>query len=159
MDAFKKVELGLLAAVFLLGVVFYISLANSGTISGFFAFNDESKASSNFIEEDSIEAYSDRVVIHIDDPIITRYTDSGSMEPFLSKTANGVEIKPQHEEDVKVGDVITFDKDGLLIVHRVVEIDKDEQGVYFITKGDNNNVKDEKVRFSQIKSILVAVIY
>ena len=159
MDAFKKVELGLLAAVFLLGVVFYISLANSGTISGFFAFNDESKASSNFIEEDSIEAYSDRVVIHIDDPIITRYTDSGSMEPFLSKTANGVEIKPRSENEINIGDVITFEKDGLLIVHRVIEKGKDEKGTYFVTRGDNNNIDDGKIRFEEIESVLVGILY
>ena len=47
----------------------------------------------------------------------------------------------------------------MLIVHRVVEKGIDEQGVYFITKGDNNNIDDCKIRFKDIDTVLIAVIY
>ncbi len=47
----------------------------------------------------------------------------------------------------------------MLIIHRVVEIGEDEQGTYFITKGDNNFFSDGKVRFGQIKYVTIGVIY
>ena len=42
----------------------------------------------------------------------------------------------------------------------IVDIKEDPDGVYFVTKGDNNNAVDpQKVRFSQIKGVVVAVLY
>ena len=46
------------------------------------------------------------------------------------------------------------------IIHRVIDTGRDKEGTYYITKGDNNPVKDsEKVRFNQIKGLLIAIIY
>ena len=60
----------------------------------------------------------------------------------------------------KIKDIISFRKDKLLIVHRVVEIGNDEQGVYFITKGDNNYIRDlYKIRFEDIKDVSIGVIW
>ena len=51
-------------------------------------------------------------------------------------------------EDVKVGDVITFyDPMGngvTVVTHRVMEINEENGTLSFITKGDNNNVEDQK---------------
>lgn len=160
MENFQKLELVLFFVILVFNILFFVSLAKSGTISGFLIFgNKEINSPSDFVNENNIAAYNDRVVIKIENPILTKYHDSGSMESFLSKTANGIEIKPMSESEISVGDVITYEKNDLLIVHRVIEIGKDEYGTYFITRGDNNNVNDAKVRFSQIKSILVGVIY
>ena len=39
-------------------------------------------------------------------------------------------------------------------------VDDDKQGIYFVTKGDNNYLKDSyKVRFEDIESITVGVIW
>jgi len=51
-------------------------------------------------------------------------------------------------EDVQVGDVITFyDPLGngtTVVTHRVLQIREENGGLEFITKGDNNNVEDQK---------------
>ncbi len=47
----------------------------------------------------------------------------------------------------------------MLIVHRVVDKGVDSDGVYFITKGDNNNYSDGKVRFEEIEYITIGILY
>jgi hypothetical protein len=45
-------------------------------------------------------------------------------------------------------------------VHRVVGIENDENGIYFVTKGDNYYKEDPyKVRFSQVDGIIVGILY
>ena len=39
---------------------------------------------------------------------------------------------------VKVGDVIVFKRDGILIIHRIVKISNDGDKIIISTKGDNN---------------------
>jgi signal peptidase I len=61
-----------------------------------------------------------------------------------------------------VGDIISFWSATIetTVIHRIVEVGKDNQGVYFVTKGDNNLYKDpEKVRFEQVKGVVVGIIY
>ena len=61
-----------------------------------------------------------------------------------------------------MGDVIVYEPswDSGLIVHRVISIEEDEQGRYYVVKGDNSEIVDpEKVRFSQIVGVLVGVLY
>ena len=51
--------------------------------------------------------------------------------------------KVKDAKDIKVGDVITFISTssiskGMTITHRVIEVTKNENGVAYRTKGDNN---------------------
>jgi signal peptidase len=84
------------------------------------------------------------------------------MDPLIDKGANGIEIRPESPDEIEPGDVISYESkfaDGI-IIHRVIEKGTDDNGVYFITKGDNNPIRDpEKVHFEQVKGILVGVIY
>ena len=83
------------------------------------------------------------------------------MDPLLDDTSHAIEIFPKSYRDIHVGDVISYQSPYTKepVIHRVIEIGNDGEW-YAITKGDNNLVEDpEKVRFSQIKRILVAVIY
>ena len=53
---------------------------------------------------------------------------------------------------------VKYLKEG--VIHRIAEISNDEQGWYAIVKGDNNEAPDpERVRFEQIKKVLVGVLY
>ena len=53
--------------------------------------------------------------------------------------------------DIKVGDVIEYKKSGASIIHRVLEINQDNEGNYYIVaKGDNNDTMDKKVLEEQI---------
>lgn len=62
----------------------------------------------------------------------------------------------KEEKEYEVGDIITFKNlDGIYVTHRIIE--KDENG--FITKGDNNNTKDdEKVTKEQICGKVVFIL-
>ncbi|WP_342433270.1 signal peptidase I [Neobacillus sp. FSL H8-0543] len=70
---------------------------------------------------------------------------SGSMEPEI-KTGSIITIK--HVDDKKLlndGDVITFKAENnprTYITHRIVEVQKVQNTVHYITKGDNNSSED-----------------
>lgn len=79
--------------------------------------------------------------------------ESNSMAPNFNKE-DLIIIK--EEKEYEVGDIITFKNlDGIYVTHRIIE--KDENG--FITKGDNNNTKDdEKVTKEQICGKVVFIL-
>ena len=114
------------------------------------------------IKESQIHVYDDVVVIEIDNPEWSTFTDTNSMDPVIDKGANAIHIVPSSENELSVGDIVAYESeysDGT-IVHRIIEISEDEDGKYFIMKGDNNPEPDPgRVRFSQIKRVLVAIIY
>lgn len=130
-------------------------------VNNFLRFSSaEIMSPQDHITEDHIKVYDDQVVLEIDDPIWSSFTDTNSMDPLLDIGANGIEIIPQNEDDIHVGDVISYDSGSGIVIHRVIEIGADEEGIYYIVKGDNNPIADkEKVRFHQIQGILVAVVY
>jgi len=114
------------------------------------------------INEDQIKVYDDKVVLEVPGTTWAKYTNTHSMDPVLDEGYNGIEIKPESEDDIVVGDVISYtNKDKSRdTVHRVVKIGEDKHGKYFITKGDNVKVNDPNpVRYEQINGILVAVVY
>lgn len=114
---------------------------------------------SNFIEKESILVYSDKIVIALKGATVSSYEDTGSMEPILDSNSNGIRIQPESEDEIHVGDIISFKQNGFLIVHRVIEKGSDSQGVYFVTKGDNNAFNDGKIRFQDVEYITVGILY
>lgn len=116
---------------------------------------------SDWVDDRQIHVYDDKVIIDIDSAEWAGFYNTNSMDPLIDETSNAIEIKPASEDAIKVGDIISYvDKDFNTIIHRVVDTGYDKEGKYFITKGDNNSAEDpEKVRFKQIKRVLVAVIY
>lgn len=114
------------------------------------------------IKEEQIHVYDDRVVIRIDNPEWSAFTDTNSMDPVLDYGANGIHIKPTKPSDIAIGDIVAYQPHGSekTIIHRVISIEADDDGLYYILKGDNNPREDPgKIRFSQIKRVLVAIIY
>ena len=84
------------------------------------------------------------------------------MDPVLDETANAIEIIPKSEEDIHLGDVVSYKSKlvNSVIIHRIIKISRDEKGTYYTLKGDNNKMPDpEKVRFNQIERIVIAIIY
>ena len=114
---------------------------------------------SNWLSEDNIVVYDDRVVIYVNNAELSKYADTGSMLPVLGEDTTGIKIKPENPEQINVGDIITYQKDKILIVHRVVGKGEDEKGIYFITKGDNNNESDGKVYFEDVKYVTLGLVY
>jgi signal peptidase I len=159
----------LITATFLLGFISclaLIGLYNNFNIeiplatTGFSIFSKQAFAPSNSIAEKDIEVYEDKIVIYVENPSISNYAPTGSMRPVIDVYANGIRVVPVSEDEIKIGDIVSFEKDNRLIVHRIVEKGLDEEGFYFITKGDNNPTTDKgKLRFKDIKYKTIGVIW
>ncbi len=122
----------------------------------------EKPSPQNRIKEKDVRIFNNEVIIKIDNAEWREFIDSNSMDPFIDEGTATIEIKPKNEEEIKTGDIISYNIDGIdyALVHRVLEIGNDEEGIYFITKGDNYYKEDsEKVRFSQIEGIVVGILY
>ena len=76
---------------------------------------------------------------------------SGSMEPTFSK---GALLLVKDTRDVKEGDIVVYQAQKELIVHRIISLSGDE----VITQGDANNVADEPFDRSQIKGKVIGWI-
>ncbi len=114
------------------------------------------------IKESQIHVYDDSVVIQVNDPEWSTFTDTNSMDPVIDKGANAIHVVPKSPDDLQVGDIVAYHSQYAngTIIHRIIDKGTDDQGTYFILKGDNNTTPDPgKVRFSQIKRVLIAIIY
>jgi signal peptidase len=76
---------------------------------------------------------------------------SGSMNPLL--LVNDLVII-RESDDINVGDVVVYEKDGDEIIHRVINMDGD----ILTTKGDANTVADDPIEISAVKGKLVTLI-
>ena len=120
----------------------------------------ETFAPPNRVKENQIHVYLDKIVIDIPNARWARFADTNSMVPFLDEGSNALQIEPKSPEDIEIGDIISYDYEGTTIIHRVIAIGKDDKGVYYTTKGDNNESQDPlRVRFSQVKRVLIGIIY
>ncbi|MDD2446885.1 MAG: signal peptidase I [Tissierellia bacterium] len=96
-------------------------------------------------------------------PIYPSVIATGSMEPMIYPGDVIVVKKITEMEGVynlKVGDVIQFKRDAILISHRITEIKKSEiEGISFKTKGDNNSREDtELVEPQDIKGKIIYTV-
>lgn len=124
--------------------------------------NRELESPQDRIKESDVHVFSDRVILDIKRAKWRVFMDSNSMDPLIDEGTTTIEIKPESEKEIHVGDIIAYNTDEAeyTLVHRVVAIESDENGTYFITKGDNYFRNDPyKVRFSQIEGIVVGVLY
>ena len=75
--------------------------------------------------------------------------ETGSMENDIHA---GDYILIYTKKDYKIGEIVTYKKDGYHVTHRIIK----KNGKKFITKGDANNIEDEAIG---LKSIVGKVIY
>jgi signal peptidase I len=146
--------------VFVLGILISnmlstnIDYPNSNTAT-------EVNSPSNWLNEEDIRVYDDVVVLEIQNARFISLADTNSMDPVFDNEANIIEIIPETAYEINIGDIISFEaKDGRTYIHRVIIKDIDNQGYFFITKGDNNqNTDSTKIRFSQVKGVVVGILY
>lgn len=48
-------------------------------------------------------------------------------------------------DDVAVGDIVAYERDGVIIIHRVKDIIMTNRGKMYQFKGDNNDAPDRKL--------------
>jgi hypothetical protein len=137
--------------------IIVISLLAAGVFS---LSGKEVDSPSNWIAPEQIKVYKDRIVLDIQDSFWAQFSDTNSMDPFLDEDAHAIEIIPESPLDINVGDVIAYRTSTGTKVHRVIALDSDADGMYYVVKGDNNLFRDsERVRFSAVNGVIVAVIY
>lgn len=83
-----------------------------------------------------------------------------SMQPVLYGGYVGLVRLVDDFDSLKVGNIVIFDEGyDYLVSHRIVDKGEDEFGPYVITKGDNNNYLDGKIRPDMIHSVVAGVLY
>ena len=83
---------------------------------------------------------------------------SGSMQPDLM-IGDIVIVKKCDKNDINVGDIISYRSGHSVITHRIVEFIESDGQTGYITKGDNNNVKDNVVvKFEDIEGKYIGKI-
>lgn len=82
---------------------------------------------------------------------------SPSMVPTINVLDVVVTMRIGSPEDIEKGDIVTFNStdyrySGVLVTHRIVDIEKTSSGEYlYTTKGDNNNTQDSsRISFNEI---------
>ena len=92
-------------------------------------------------------------ILRVDNKIRIYNVMTGSMEDNIHA---GDYILILKQDDYKVGDIVTFGKNGYFITHRIVKRD----GNTITTKGDANNTEDANIDKSEIigKVILIGGI-
>lgn len=78
---------------------------------------------------------------------------SDSMNPTIYK-GDAVIIDKVSNNNINKNDIIAYNDNGTLIIHRVIDIISSDNNTYYITKGDNNNTIDKKIDSSAIKGIV-----
>ena len=124
--------------------------------------DDQVPSPSDWIKENQISVYNSQVVLDLQNAQWATFTDTHSMEPVLSARANAIEVVPKSPDEIKIGDIVSYKSDYAdgTIIHRVVEKNVDDQGIYFTMKGDNNQASDPgKIRFDQVRRVVVAIVY
>ena len=113
----------------------------------------------DWIAKEQIKLYNNSVLLKIENATIAGFTDTNSMDPVIDKHANSIEIIPIKDK-LKIGDIVSYEFEGKKIIHRIVNISEDENGTYYVMKGDNNRYNDKnKIRFERISGVVVGILY
>lgn len=114
------------------------------------------------IKNEQIEIYDRKVVLNVEGAKWRYMIDSNSMDPLLDLGSSIITITPKTENDLKIGDIIVFKANfsEYDVVHRIINITKDANETYFITKGDNVEFQDpSKIKFEEIIEVVIGILY
>ena len=80
---------------------------------------------------------------------------SNSMSPVINR-GDAIIIRKVSEDNIlKKGDIIAYDRDKKIIVHRIEEVTKSGGKVVYVTKGDaNNGVDSNVVKTKQVRGVV-----
>lgn len=80
---------------------------------------------------------------------------SSSMSPAINKGDAVLVHKVNNAKEIEKNDIVVFKQDNKRIVHRLIEIKKEDGKRYYVTKGDANNSPD--IRLLESKDIIGVV--
>ena len=88
-------------------------------------------------------------------PLFMIGVGSQSMSPRISKGDAVILRKLPKYAALKKNDIIGYKKDGITVVHRIVDIKRNKKEISYVTKGDANNSNDsQRVKRDQIVGIV-----
>jgi len=109
---------------------------------------------------DEFKLYEKKILcINIENNTFSSLGDTNSMIPTLDVGHNIIKVPINNQNELQVGDIISFKYENIIILHRIVEINFDNNGWYVRTKGDNGPIDKPKVRFEQITGVVVGIFY
>jgi hypothetical protein len=157
--------------VFIVLVIFMLGWAANNTYSFFtnlnkeqpFSFSsNEIKSPGDWIKETDVKIRNNAVTLLVENATWSTFIDTNSMDPVIDVKSHAIKVVPKNPSELSIGDIVSYNSEAAsgIVIHRIVEKGIDEQGVFFITKGDNNKNADlQKVRFDQITGVVVAILY
>ena len=90
---------------------------------------------------------------------LTSVKDTNSMDAMVDAGHTCILTSNFNVDDLVVGDVVVYKNWDRSIIHRIVKIAEDSEGKLYTMKGDNCYYCDPPVRDSQIKYLLLGIIY
>lgn len=154
-------SLGMLVSMFVSAETPVVEQAQE-TIS-IFSNPEDVPSPSDTLSDDQIHVMSDRVEIDIAGVIPVVFTDTNSMDPVIDFGTTALELTITDPNELQVGDIVSYvtpRAPGTTVVHRIVEIGEDEEGLYFIFKGDNNPTTDpDRIRADQLQRKVIGLLY
>ncbi|MEE9525935.1 MAG: signal peptidase I [Candidatus Woesearchaeota archaeon] len=125
-------------------------------------YSNEIKSPGDWIKENQVRIMDNEVTIVISNATWAKFTNTNSMDPVIDEKAHAIKLIPEKTSQLSEGDIISYrsTKVNAVVIHRIIDIGVDDEGVFFVTKGDNNKDTDpEKVRFHQITGVVVGILY
>ena len=115
------------------------------------------------LDEDDVFYLFDKVIINSGNNYFYGVIGgSESMTPFFKQASI---IGTKNKYDIQIGDIIIYkyndpQRGTISIVHSVCNILRDDEGIYFVTKGySNGSPDDRKIRLNQIEAVVMSIIY
>ena len=91
-------------------------------------------------------------------PIYPSVIASGSMNPII-ETGDVILIKRIDVSEIKVGDIIQFDRNGIDVSHRVIETVIENNELLYRTQGDNNSQPDSRlVKQGEVRGKIIHIV-
>lgn len=91
--------------------------------------------------------------------VVASIADTGSMDGLMDYGHHVILSDFFDINKLAAGDIIAYQYYTKLILHRIVEVHRDDVGRWFITRGDNNIDSDPPIRASQIKYVCKGILY
>ena len=89
----------------------------------------------------------------------------GSMRPTIGNRSMIIFKKVQSADELREGDIIKFScNENRTLLHRIISINHNESGTFYLTQGDNNKIDDLKgfgclPKLEDIKARVVGLLY
>lgn len=150
------------SSVSLIILPFFVYVSNSRIINDYYNRTEPIYATKGFKFKDiPIIATIVIVVILISGitPLSLVGIATASMEPNINVGDAVLLYKDKETTNYNVDDVIAFEKENKLVVHRIIEVLEVDGEYFYNTKGDNNNAADDNyLARSDIKGIMLTKI-